>query len=90
MPPLGPRIGIEQEDALEALIAKMIENVAGIAIMEPDIGQPFSLDGGQSPGDAIEESFAADKPDVGIFVLPARSDAQTRRSRFPATLHGNL
>ena len=61
VPPLRPRIGIEQVDARERARRQPVDECAGVAEMQADIAEPVGVDGGERLGDGVEEGVAADE-----------------------------
>ena len=77
MPGLGPGVGEQDEDPVEAGVGQARHQVARIAVMDPDIGQGLFVDVAHRAGDAVQERLGAEDQGVrmarglGGHVLPA-------------------
>lgn len=64
LPGLGPGIGIEQKDALEALLRKRFQQHARVAVIDVDVGKLPALDQRQQLCHAVDERFRADERNI--------------------------
>ena len=68
MPPLRPRIGIEQVDARKRRVGQPVDEFAGVAEIEANIGKLVCVDRCERLGDGIDKSVGADETGAGISL----------------------
>ena len=61
MPPLRPRIGIDQIEARERCRRQPGQHVGRVAVMQPDVGKLALVDRSQRLGHAVDERLDADE-----------------------------
>ena len=63
---LRPRIGEEDEGAVDGVIGEGGDEIARITAAEADVGQLLFVDGGEEFGDAVDEGLGAENADLRI------------------------
>jgi len=61
VPPFRPRIGIKQIDARERAIGQPVDEFAGVAVMQADVGERIVFDRGERLADGVDETVAGDE-----------------------------
>ena len=70
---LGPGVGEENEDALEAGRRKGFEKYRHVRVENPDVGKAMALDEDQQVRHAVQPHLDADQRDLGMaFRLPGK------------------
>ena len=81
---LGPGIGKQDEDPVEAGGGQGVEQQARVVIQDADIAQSVPLDARQQVGDAFDKGLAAEKADLGIAQgLPGEMVARAEADLEP-------
>ena len=84
VPPLRPRIGMDQIDPRQRVRRRPRQQFGGVAGEQADIADVVGLDLRQDLRHAVDIGFAADEAGVGKGAALPRPDARRRRIRFPA------
>src|SRR5690348_9480635 len=84
MPRLRPRIGKKDEDATDARIGKSRDDIARVALVNPDIGLWFAIETREKFGDAGLIGLGADHSDIGMMLrLPEQMLTRTETNFEP-------
>ncbi len=68
MPPLRPGIRVDQVEASNALVGQPWEDLGGVAVVQPNIGETALIDGRQRLRHAIDEGLDSDEADVRVTL----------------------
>src|SRR4051794_18352134 len=86
MPALRPRIGIEQIETREARVGQPVEHVRGIAVVQPDVGEPALVDGGKRFRHPVDKRLYADEAGARIEFRLRNEVFTTAKAALPADL----